>query len=349
MHVYCVGGSVRDSLLGKPGTDTDYVVLGCTAHDFLRSFPKARKVGRNHPVFLLKGRQYTLSSAQSIDQDLKSRDLTINALALDQDGYLYAHPLALPDLAHKTLRPIAWTNFFADPLRAFRAARFKACLENFRASSELRNLIRQVSGFGLLNRVAAERVGREVRLACMGNRPGNFLRLLACTRCLQPWLAELANSDFKETARIMDILAGNEKQVWMALVHRMKTGVPDQISGPGPDTASGSLAADIGNRLRLPNQLIAAGRCAATWQQAACNYQSLDVSLRVRLLLDLHEHNALDDLTALAEARTGADLTHRVKADLRTVLEVRLPWSWRNKGRASGEYLHLLRCRALQK
>lgn len=349
MHVYCVGGSVRDSLLGKPGTDTDYVVLGCTEQDFLCSFPKARKVGRNHPVFLLKGRQYTLSSAQSIDQDLKSRDLTINALALDQDGYLYAHPLALFDLASKNLRPIARTNFFADPLRVFRAARFKACLEDFKTSSELRSLMHQVSGFGLLNRVAHERVGREVRLACMGNRPGHFLRLLACTRCLQPWLTELSESDFKHTARIMDFMAGNEKRVWMALVHRLKTGSPNQIPGPVPDRASGSVAADIGNRLRLPNQLIAAGRCAATWQQAACNYQSLDVSLRVRLLLDLYEHNALDDLAALAKARTGVHLSGRLKADLRAVLEVRLPLAWRNKGRSSGEYLHLLRCRALQK
>ncbi|MFP4048574.1 MAG: tRNA nucleotidyltransferase [Desulfovermiculus sp.] len=349
MHVYCVGGSVRDSLLGKAETDTDYVVLGCTEQDFLRSFPKARKVGQHHPVFLFNGRQYTLSSAQSMDQDLKSRDLTINALALDQDGYLYAHPQALSDLARKILRPIAWSNFFADPLRVFRAARFKACLEYFKASSELRDLMHQISGSGLLNRVAAERAGREVRLACTGNRPGHFLRLLACTRCLEPWLAGLAVSDFKETARIMDILAGNEKRVWMALVHRIQTGCQEQISGLEPDTASGSLAADIGRRLRLPNQLIAVGRCAATWHRAACMYQNLDVSLRVRLLLDLHEHNALDDLAALAKARTGAELTHRFKADLHTVLEVRLPLAWRNKGRSSGEYLHLLRCRALQK
>jgi len=349
VHVYCVGGSVRDSLLGKPGTDTDYVVLGCTEQDFLRSFPKARKVGRNHPVFLLKGRQFTLSSAQSIDQDLKNRDLTINTLALDQEGYLYAHPQALSDLARKTLRPIAWSNFFADPLRVFRAARFQACLEGFRASSELRDVMHQVSCSGLLYRVAAERIGREVRLACMGNRPGHFLRLLACTQCLEPWLSGLAGSSFKDTARIMDILSGNEKRVWMALVHRMKTGGPERIFAPGPDTASGSLAADIGSRLRLPNQLVAAGRCAATWHRAACMYQDLDVSLQVRLLLDLHEHNALDDLAALAQARTGVHLLGRLKADLRTVLEVRLPLAWRNKGRSSGEYLHLLRCRALQK
>lgn len=349
MHVYCVGGSVRDSLLGKPETDTDYVVLGCTEQDFLRAFPKAGKVGRHHPVFLLKGRQYTLSPAQSIDQDLKSRDLTINALALDQEGYLYAHPQALSDLARKTLRPIAWSNFLADPLRVYRAARFKACLQDFRASSELRDLMQQISGSGLLNRMAAERAGREVRLACMGNRPGHFLRLLTCTQCLEPWLAGLAVSDFKETARIMDILSGNEKRVWMALVHRIQTGGQEQISDPEPDTAGGSLAADIGSRLRLPNQLIAAGRCAATWHRAACMYQDLDVSLQVRLLLDLHAHNALDHLAALAEARTGAHLLGRLKADLRTILKVRLPLAWRNKGRSSGEYLHLLRCRALQK
>ncbi|WP_034623144.1 hypothetical protein [Desulfovermiculus halophilus] len=347
MHIYCVGGAVRDAFLGRPVLDTDYVVVGCREEEFARTYPRARKVGQSHPVFLLRGRQYTVSAAQNIDQDLLGRDLTVNALALDQSGYLYTHPLAVSDLAHRWLRPVRAENFFADPLRVIRAARFKACLPEFRPAPELLSLMTRVASAGMLDRIAPERVGREVRLACGGSKPGNFLRLLACTTCLHPWLNELLRADRKRSARIMDRLAGRELRVWMALVHSLED-ASARTAGCVPDSMSAERAGALGRRLRLPNTMTAAGRLAAAWSQTAAHYDRLAPEHRVALLLDLQAQGLMEDFWSLIRAVHGHDHFSRAQADLRTIRGVRLPPEWRNLGRRSGEYLHYLRCRSLQ-
>ncbi|MDZ7760212.1 MAG: tRNA nucleotidyltransferase [Desulfovermiculus sp.] len=348
MDIFCVGGSVRDFLLGRPAGDTDYTVLGCTDTEFQRAFPRARKVGRTHPVYLFKGRQYTVSPALSIDRDLHNRDLTVNALAIDPLGYLYAHPQALSDLVHRILRPVAEQNFFDDPLRVVRAARFKAGLPGFRLLPGLHHLLRRVASSGLLDQVAAERVGREVHLACQSAQPGHFVRVLAASSTLGPWLVELERTDWKATAKIMDRVAGKEQRVWMALVHACTdpgAGCPVVLK---PDVAAGSVASEMGRRLCLPKQMIGAGRLAATWQQAASRYPALEASLRVRLLMEVHTHRIMDAFWTLITAITGEDLIDQTHSDLQTILNIHLPPAWQGLGRRSGEYLHYLRCRALE-
>jgi tRNA nucleotidyltransferase (CCA-adding enzyme) len=347
MQIFCVGGAVRDALLSRPAGDVDFVVLGSSDQEFTLSFPQAQKVGQYHPVFLLKGRQYTVSQAQDIDHDLHDRDLTINALAMDDRGYLYAHPLAVSDLARKILRPVAHQNFFADPLRVIRAARFKAMLPDFRLPVALRNLMTRVARSGSLEQVASERVGREVRLACQSTRPGHFVRVLAAASCLGPWLEELADTRWTQTARFMDRLSGSEQRVWMAMVHTFTVPGNHQDT-PGPNTSWATLAANLGKRLHFPKNLIAAGRLAASWQQAAGNYEQLEPSLRIRMLLDLYAHKAMDDFWNLIRVITGKDLAPRAQAELQAILDVRLPEDRRNQGRRSGEYLHFLRCQALE-
>lgn len=326
----------------------DYTVLGCSEAEFERAFPLARKVGKTHPVYLLQGRQYTVSSAPSIDRDLQDRDLTINALAMDPKGYLYAHPRAVSDLVGRILRPIAAKNFYADPLRVIRAARFKAGLPGFRLLPGLHHLLGRVAASGLLAQVAAERVGREVRLACQGPMPGHFVRVLATASALSPWLAELEEMDWKTTAKIMDLMAGEEQRVWMALVHACEglKGGPRLHSEP--DTNAGAGAAELGHRLRLPKHLITAGRVAATWVPAASRYTALEASFRVRLLLDLHLHSIMDPFWALIRELTGKDFSPQASRELQAVLSVHLPPAWQGLGRRSGEYLHWLRCRALE-
>jgi tRNA nucleotidyltransferase (CCA-adding enzyme) len=304
-------------------------------------------VGRTHPVYLRQGRQYTLSSAPSIDSDLQGRDLTVNALALDAQGYLYAHPQALSDLAGRILRPVGEQNFFADPLRVIRTARFKACLSGFRLQPGLHSLLHRVAASGGLDQVAAERVGREVRLACRGPEPGHFVRVLAAASALRPWLAELEGRDWKTAARIMDRVAGEERRVWMALVQTCP-GPDAQDASAGPRAAAGSTAASIGRRLRLPKDMIAAGRVAATWGPAARRYTALEASLRVRLLLDLHLHAITDPFWTLILELSGKDFSSLASRELQAVLSVHLPPAWQGLGRRSGQHLHWLRCRALE-
>jgi tRNA nucleotidyltransferase (CCA-adding enzyme) len=238
-------------------------------------------------------------------------------------------------------------NFFADPLRVIRAARFKACLPEFRPAPELLSLMQRVASAGRLDSIAPERVGREVRLACGGSKPGHFPRLLACTSCLHPWLKELVRADWKRTARIMDRLAGRELRVWMAMVHSLE----DASASSGAwvlDSRNAERAEAVGRRLRLPNTMTAAGRLAATWGQAAAHYDHLPPDHRVALLLDLQAQGLVEDFWSLIRAAHGHDHLSRAQADLRTIRAVHLPPEWRNLGRRSGEYLHYLRCRSLQ-
>ncbi len=326
----------------------DYTVLGCSETEFEQTFPRARKVGKTHPVYLHKGCQYTVSSASSIDRDLHGRDLTINALAMDSKGYLYAHPRAVSDLVGRILRPVAAQNFFSDPLRVIRTARFKAGLPGFRLLPGLHHLLGRVASSGLLARVAAERVGREARLACQGPMPGHFVRVLATASALHPWLAELEAVDWKTTAKIMDLVAGEEQRVWMALVLSCKGWKAGSRLHSEPDTDAGAAAAELGHRLCMPKHLIAAGRVAATWGPVASKYTVLEASLRVRLLLDLHLHSIMDPFWALIKALTGKDFSSQAFRELQAVLSVHLPPAWQGRGRRSGEHLHWLRCRALE-
>jgi tRNA nucleotidyltransferase (CCA-adding enzyme) len=141
MQVYLVGGAVRDTLLGRTVTERDYVVVGATPAQMLaKGFTQ---VGKDFPVFLhpktseeyalarterKMGSGYTgfecdASSSVTLEEDLKRRDLTVNAIARDQDGELIDPYHGKEDLQNKILRHVSEA-FSEDPLRVFRVARF---------------------------------------------------------------------------------------------------------------------------------------------------------------------------------------------------------------------------------
>src|ERR671921_504140 len=106
MKVYQVGGSVRDGLLGLPVQDRDYVVVGAEPQALLAQGFKP--VGADFPVFLhpetheeyalarterktgpgYKGFAFHAAPDVTLEDDLKRRDLTIHAIAQDEDGTL---------------------------------------------------------------------------------------------------------------------------------------------------------------------------------------------------------------------------------------------------------------------
>ena len=196
--VYLVGGAVRDRLLGRTPREYDFAFDADEA-TFLQRNPEARKVGKSVSVFLLRGQEF-MPLEGTLEEDMRRRDLTINALAEDRDGNLLGHPHALSDLREGILRPASPTSFRDEPVRVFRLARMACELPSFTVHPEAVAQMRAVAGEGLLGRIPAERVGRELMKALASPKPSRWLSVLAEGNCLSPWFRELETS--------MDIPAG---------------------------------------------------------------------------------------------------------------------------------------------
>jgi tRNA nucleotidyltransferase (CCA-adding enzyme) len=363
MRIYLVGGAVRDQLRGVEPVDFDYVAVGGDERELRSRVPGLTRVGQDTAVFVSRGAQYTISEFATIEQDLGSRDLTVNALAMDESGEVVAHPLALSDLREKILRPVAPGNFLADPLRAIRAARFAAVFPGFTVHPELLLAMREVSGEAL-QRVAAERVGQEVLKACAAPAPGNFLRILQAGGKLVPWLAEFHGahlvpagpppfheaSVLEHTARVMDRCAGDMLGCWMALCHDLGKTVTRRELLPhhhGHEEVGAEMAEALALRLRLPNRHRTAGRLAARWHMAAGRYADLRPSTRVRLLLELDKAGMIRSFFRLVAADQGGENLERALLELAVIKSVRLPEKHRDLGPRSADILLQLRCEAL--
>ncbi|MEF2229524.1 MAG: HD domain-containing protein [Pseudodesulfovibrio sp.] len=366
MKLFLAGGAVRDLLLGRPLSDRDYLVTETTRETFRAEHPSAKEVGRAFPVFLLNGIEFSFPRAAPLSEELRSRDLTVNALLLDDEGELVCHPRGLEDLHLRLLRPASERSLHDDPLRVFRAARFWAVLPDFSPHDELIEAMRDVARQGLLGTIAPDRVGSETRKALAAAAPGNFLRLLSRAGCLSPWFDEFRTAGaipagplpyhdtdvIEHTARVMDALAGDPLAVWAGLCHDIgKTATPqDQWpSHHGHDTAGAGMAETLARRLRLPNTFVTTGLQGARWHMVAGRYEGLRPGTKVDLLMQLHLSNTLDTVFALTRADQDADFAHRARRDLATILKVRLPLEQRDLKEESGRRLRELRAQALAK
>ncbi|HEU4992063.1 MAG TPA: multifunctional CCA addition/repair protein [Luteimonas sp.] len=196
-EVYLVGGAVRDALLGLPGGDRDYVVVGQTqAAMEARGF---RAVGRDFPVFLHPAthEEYALARTErksgrgyrgfvvdadpsvTLEQDLARRDFTINAIAQREDGTLVDPFGGVRDLEARVLRHVG-PAFAEDPLRVLRAARFMARFAplGFRVADETVALMRDMVASGEVSELVPERVWQELARALAYAAPSAFLRTL---------------------------------------------------------------------------------------------------------------------------------------------------------------------------
>lgn len=197
MRTYLVGGAVRDALLGLPPGDRDFVVVGATPEAMIEA--GFRAVGRDFPVFLhpQTGEEYALARTErksgrgyrgfvvhadpsvTLEDDLRRRDFTINAIAQDEHGALVDPFGGARDLQARVLRHVSEA-FVEDPLRVLRAARFMARLAplGFSVAPETMALMRQMAASGELAELTPERVWQELRRALASARPSAFLRTL---------------------------------------------------------------------------------------------------------------------------------------------------------------------------
>ncbi|MHA7853621.1 multifunctional CCA tRNA nucleotidyl transferase/2'3'-cyclic phosphodiesterase/2'nucleotidase/phosphatase [Marinobacter shengliensis] len=214
MQTYLVGGAVRDKLLGLEVKDRDWVVVGSTPDEMrAKGF---KQVGADFPVFLhpKTGEEYALARTErkqgrgyhgftvysapdvTLEQDLKRRDLTINAMAETEDGELVDPFHGHGDLEQKKLRHVSEA-FAEDPLRILRTARFAARLQpmGFTVCHETRALMQQMVREGELGDLVPERVWQEVQRALHEQAPGVFFDVLKDVGALEVLIPELASPD----------------------------------------------------------------------------------------------------------------------------------------------------------
>ena len=210
MQTYLVGGAVRDKLLGYPVVEKDWVVVGSNQQAMLNNGFK--QVGKDFPVFLhpKTAEEYALARTErksgkgyhgfevnasenvSLEDDLIRRDLTINAMAMDDLQQLYDPHGGKADLDKKILRHIS-PAFSEDPLRVLRVARFAARYHHlgFTIADETKQLMTELSASGELEFLVAERIWKETVRALSEASPDIYFTTLRDCGALKVLFPEL--------------------------------------------------------------------------------------------------------------------------------------------------------------
>ena len=208
MKIYLVGGAVRDQLMHRPVREKDWVVVGGTIQEMLEL--GFRPVGKDFPVFLhpktkeeyalarmerkirrgYTGFEFDTSSVVTLEEDLKRRDLTINAIAQSEQGELIDPFHGQTDIQQRILRHVS-PAFAEDPVRILRTARFAARFQ-FEVAPETRLLMQQMVQNGEVDALVPERVWKELERALAESHPDLFFKTLAACAALPVLFPEIA-------------------------------------------------------------------------------------------------------------------------------------------------------------
>ena len=210
MKVYLVGGAVRDTLLGLPIKEQDWVVVGAHPDDLLKL--GYQKVGKSFPVFLHPDtrEEYALARTErksgqgyygflvdfrptvTLEEDLLRRDLTINAIAKDSEGKLYDPYGGIADIQNKVIRHVS-DAFIEDPVRVLRVARFMARFapQGFRIHESTYALMREMVRREECSHLVPERVWQEWQQSLTEKDPTQFISVLRAVGALKVILPEL--------------------------------------------------------------------------------------------------------------------------------------------------------------
>lgn len=292
MKIYRVGGAVRDKLLNYPSHENDWVVVGATPEKMvdLNYVP----VGSDFPVFIKPqtGEEYALARTErksghgyqgftfhtdeniSLEEDLVRRDLTINAMAEDQDGSLIDPYGGQRDLDAKLLRHVS-DAFAEDPLRILRVARFAARYYHlgFTIAPETLALMTSITDSGELGYLVAERVWKETERAMGERSPDIYIQTLRDCGALKVLFPEVdrlfgvaQRADFHPEIdtgihTLMALqqsvkLSNNHAIRFAVLVHDLGKGItPAHIlpSHAGHEARGVDLVDSLCDRLKVPN------------------------------------------------------------------------------------------------
>ena len=320
MKIYCVGGAVRDELLGLKVTDRDYVVVGATPQDMLRLGFKP--VGKDFPVFLhpKSHEEYALARTErktargykgfkihaapdvTLEDDLARRDLTINAIAKDDRGRIVDPYGVGKDLKAGVLRHIS-PAFAEDPVRILRVARFAARF-GFDVAKETLDLMRAMTQNGEVDALVAERVWQELAKGLMEAKPSRMFEVLRQCSALNKILPEVDrlfgvpqpqeyHPEIDTGAHIMlviDYAASKNFSLpvrFAALTHDLGKGVTPRSQWPhhpGHEARSVELVKALCKRIKVPAACRDLALLAAKYHGEAYRAQDLKPATLVRLL-----------------------------------------------------------------
>lgn len=312
VHVYTVGGAVRDGLLGLPVQDRDHVVVGATPE--LMASLGFRPVGKDFPVFLHPQTQeeYALARTErktakgykgfavhaapdvTLEEDLRRRDLTINALALDDLGRIIDPYGGQADLADKVLRHVSEA-FAEDPVRILRVARFAARFPDFRVAEETRALMAAMVREGEVDALVPERIWQELARGLMETHPAPMIEVLRDCGALARILPELdrlfgvpqnpkSHPEIDTGDHVLRVitqaarLGANLPTRWAALTHDLGKGLTPEAQWPnhgGHEERGTALIAAIATRLRVPRECTDLAVIVSRWHGQAHQAGSL--------------------------------------------------------------------------
>ncbi len=296
MQIYKVGGAVRDKLLKRKVVDHDYVVVGATVDEMLAQ--GFTPVGKDFPVFLhpQTHEEYALARTErktgkgyhgfafhadqdvTLEEDLIRRDLTINAIAEDEQGRLYDPYNGVQDIRARILRHVS-PSFVEDPLRVLRVARFAARYADygFSIAEETMAMMQCLVEHDEMEALVAERVWQEVEKALTDNNPriffevlrqcGALARLFPEVDCLfgvpqsKQWHPEIDTGIhtmmvLEQAARI----SAEPRVRFAALVHDLGKGTTPEAQWPkhiAHEVRGVPLVKKLCQRLKIPNDYTA--------------------------------------------------------------------------------------------
>ena len=290
MQIYQVGGSVRDELLGIQVKDRDWVIVGGAPGKMMALGYKA--VGKDFPVFLhpdtreeyalarterktgpgYRGFAFNTSEKITLQEDLQRRDITINAIARDENGNLIDPYNGRKDLEEKIIRHVS-PAFVEDPLRVLRVARFAAQLD-FTICEETQSLLKEISATDELETLAPERVWVETEKALRTARPRRYFEVLRECNALSKVFPEIDRlfgvpqpekyhpeiDSGIHTLMVLEQakkLTANTEVLFAALVHDLGKATTPAEKWPshhGHEQRSVGLALALCKRLRIPNK-----------------------------------------------------------------------------------------------
>ena len=355
MQIYLVGGAVRDKLLNYPSTERDWVVVGSSPEEMTSLGYKP--VGSDFPVFLhpetseeyalarterksgigYKGFQFHAGSDITLEQDLQRRDLTINAIAEDDQGNLIDPYHGRRDIENKTLRHVS-DAFIEDPLRVLRVARFAARYQylGFTIANETLALMRELAGSGELEALTPERVWLETQKALSERSPRTYIEVLRECGALKVLLPEVdqlfgvpQRADYHpEVDTGLHVLLSLDQAVILSsepavrfavLMHDLGKGITPLSVLPrhiGHEEKGVPLVKAVCNRLKVPNHYRDLAIAATRYHLLCHKAPTLKPSTTLKLLKNLDAFRRPERMAqfllcceADAKGRTGFENT----------------------------------------